>query len=176
MSATEDDPSTEQVPREPFAMYGFSLEIQSDWRVEMNPKVTRKKGDVAFHSKMGNRLFVSWGPLDDATKRFKTLEEHRDWNIEQIRKMPSVSNFEVTNQTESLLNGHRALFAHVVAGIKKGFGGKSIVKEDMWSVRFYCPNLSRYYVMYTQLKDALEFKDYGTIFNEVAASFRCHPE
>lgn len=174
--AESDGSETAPISKEAFAVYGFSLEIPGDWRVEMHPKVTRQKGDVAFHSKLGNRLFVSWGPLEDATKRFKTLEEHRDWNIEQIRKMPSVNSFEVSNLAESNLNGHRALFAHVVAGVKKGFGGKSAFREDMWSVRFYCPNLSRYYVIYTQLKDPLEFKDYGLVFNETVASFHCHPE
>jgi len=159
---------------EAFALYGFEAQIRDDWRVEVNPKAKRKKGDVVFHTPLGNRLFVSWGPLEDASRRFKTLEEHRDWNVEQIKKSPNLKEFDVSDKREYLINGHRALSAHVKASLKQGFGGRGTLVEDIWSVRFYCPNLSRYYVIYSQQRDAHEFKDFGQVFNSIVGGFRCH--
>jgi hypothetical protein len=45
--------------------------------VEFNPKGDRIKGDVAFHTPKKNRIFISWGPLEEANKRFKTVQERR---------------------------------------------------------------------------------------------------
>ncbi|MHB8567996.1 MAG: hypothetical protein ACYC7D_14415 [Nitrososphaerales archaeon] len=160
---------------ERFALYGFEFDIPNDWRVEFNPKSSRKKGDMVFQSERSNRLFVSWGPLEEAKKRFKTLEEHRDWNIEQVRKSPNLKELNASEMMEYEINGHRALSAHVTATLKRGIGGRSIVIEDMWSVRFYCPNIARYYVIYSQLKDPAEYEDYGSLFNSIARTFHCHP-
>lgn len=161
---------------EKFAMYGFELSIPSDWRVELNPKTSREKGDVAFQSKKGNRIFVSWGPLAEAQNRFKTLEEHRDTNVERIRKGPDVTGVEVSDMKEVQVSGHRALVSHVTATVKAGMMSRRTTDRDVWSVHVHCPNVSRYYVVYSMTRDPTEFEDFSKVFNAVSESFSCHPK
>ena len=87
-----------EMETEKFALYGFEIMIPTDWGVELNPKSTRKKGDVAFQSQKGNRVFVSWGSLDEA-KRFKTLEEHRDGSLNQVKKGRDVKSLDVSGSS-----------------------------------------------------------------------------
>lgn len=159
---------------EKFAIYGFEIKIPSDWRVEINPKTTREHGDVAFHSKKGNRIFVSWGALEGATKRFKSLEAQRDSSIERIRKGPDVTGVEVSDLRETLIGGHRALISHVKASLKSGFMSKTVQQREVWSLHTHCPNISRFYVVYSMTRDPLEFENFPSVFNNVSGSLVCH--
>ena len=169
------DKETVAVGKEPFALYGFQVEIPDNWRVEFNPKGSRKKGDIVFQSPQGNRIFVSWGPLDSAQKRFKTLDEQRDSSIARVKKGPDVKSLNVTDSREELIGGHRALISHVSASVKAGFMARNAAEKDLWSVHFYCPNLSRYYVIYSLLRAPDEFENFSSLFNSMAKSFNCHP-
>ena len=163
-----------KLAKEAFALYGFEAEIPSDWRVELNPKSNRHKGDVVFHSAKGNRFFVSWGELEDAKKKFKTLEEQRDKSINQLKKGPDVKLVMVSDSREDQIGGHRALFSHVAASVKQGMMSKRISERDMWSAHFYCPEISRYYVIYSLLRDSQEYPEFGPVFDSFAKSFSCH--
>ncbi len=164
----------EQVSNVLFALYGFQLSVPENWRVEMNPKGNQKKGDVAFHSPKGNRFFVSWGVLDDALKRFKSLDEHRDTSINQVRKGPDVAKVYVSDSREEIISGHRALYTRITASVRGGFMSRSTAERVMWSVHFYCPDQSRYYIIYCLLRDNEEYPDIGSVFRNVVASFSCH--
>ena len=159
---------------ERFALYGFEIKIPAGWRVELNPKSSREKGDVAFQSAKGNRVFVSWGPLSEA-KRFKNLEEHRDNSIEQVKKGSDVKSVCVSALKETTVSGHRALVSHVSATIRTGMIGRSVAGRDVWSVHFHCPNLSRYYVMFSMERDKTEFEDMGPVFESFVETMICHP-
>ena len=163
------------VHNEKFALYGFEIEIPSDWRVEVNPKSTRTKGDTVFQSPKGNRVFVSWGPLEEATRRFKSLEEQRDSSLDQVKKGSDVKSLAVSDLKEVQVFGHRALIAHVSAQIRSGTLGRNITSRDIWSIHFYCPNISRYYVLFSMERDHEEFEDMGQVFNSFAKSMVCHP-
>jgi len=165
-----------QLAKEKFAVYGFQLEILPDWRVEMNPKTTREKGDVVFHSQKGNRFFVSWGALDEATKRFHSLEEHRDKSVNQIKRGPDVNSIEVSDQREEIICGHKALITHVSATIKSGFVSKNVAQRDIWSIHLYCPNTSRYYVIYSMQRDSEEYPNFSGVFHSFTKTFVCHPK
>jgi hypothetical protein len=159
---------------EKFAVYGFEILILSDWRVELNPKSSREKGDVAFQSRKGNRVFVSWGPLSEAS-RFKTLEAHRDSSLERVKKGSDVKSVNVSDLKETKICGHRALVSHVSAVIRAGMMGRNTVGRDIWSVHFHCPNLSRYYVLFSMERDSSEFEDLGPIFESFVSTMVCHP-
>lgn len=162
--------------QEKFAMYGFEIKIPSDWRVEVNPKSTREKGDVAFHSKLGNRFFVTWGNLANVESRFKSLEEHRDKNVKQIRSGPDVKSVDIADSHDEQISGHRALFSHVTADVKAGMFSRGSYEREMWSIHLYCPEQSRYYVVYCLLRDPKEYEDFANVFNSMARSFVCHPQ
>ena len=165
----------QQQQQEKFAMYGFEVKIPNDWRVEVNPKSTRQKGDVAFHSKAGNRFFVTWGDLAKVEGRFKSLEEHRDKNVKQIRSGPDVKKVDITESHDEQISGHRALFSHVSADVKAGMFARGSYARDMWSIHLYCPEQARYYVIYCLLRDPKEYQDFAYIFNSMARSLVCHP-
>lgn len=159
---------------ERFAMYGFEVKIPDDWRVEVNPKSTRQKGDIAFHSKSGNRFFITWGDLVNVEGRFKSLEEHRDQNVKQIRSGPDVKSVNIEDSREEQVSGHKALFSHVSADVKTGMFSRGSYERDMWSLHLYCPNRSRYYVIYCLLRDPKEYVDFASVFNTMARSLICH--
>lgn len=166
----------QQPQQEKFAMYGFELKIPNDWRVEVNPKSTREKGDVAFHSKAGNRFFVTWGNLSNVESRFKSLEEHRDKNVKQIRSGPDVKSVDIAESHDEQISGHRALFSHVTADVKAGMFSRGSYEREMWSIHLYCPEQSRYYVVYCLLRDPKEYPDFAYVFNSMARSLACHPQ
>lgn len=166
--------TTTTVSEEKFALYGFEIKIPSDWRVEVNPKSTREKGDVAFHSKRGNRFFVTWGNLANVENRFKTLEEHRDKNVKQIKSGPDVKSVDIADSHEEQILGHRALFSHVTADVKAGMFSRGSYERDMWSIHLYCRDRSRYYVVYCLLRDPSEYEDFSGTFNKMGRSLVCH--
>jgi hypothetical protein len=159
---------------EKFALYGFQLEIPNNWRIEVNPKSTREKGDVAFHSPKANRFFISWGKLENATNRFKSLEEHRDKNIKQIKKGQDVRQVETGESYEARIEGHRALFTQLRAEVKQGMFGRATYVREMWSAHVYCDQRGRYFVIYCLLRDPGEYENYSKVFKDMAMSLVCH--
>ncbi len=147
--------------------------VPADWRIEMDPKTTRSKGNVAFHTPLKNLFYVSWGPLEEATRRFKSLEEQRDHSISQVTKGPDVKSHTVTDQKEERVGGHRVLFSHVESELKGGLLGKSAGRRHIWSAHFYCEESKRFYVIYTLVKDRTEFEDHGAVFSSLVKSFAC---
>ena len=128
-----------------------------------------------FQSPQGNRFFVSWGPLADAEKKFKTLEEHRDYGIKRIKKGPDVKSTDVTDLAELQIDGHRALLSHVGAKIQRGMMSRAVAQRDIWSIHFHCPQTSRYYVVYSMQRDSDEFEDLSGMFRNLASTIKCHP-
>lgn len=159
--------------QEKFALYGFETKISSDWRVEMNQKSTREQADIVFQSPRGNRVFVSWGPLSKAS-RFKTLEEHRDNSINQLKKGSEIKSINVSDLKEMQIMGHRALASRVITDVRTGMMGRGIASREIWSVHFHCPELQRYYVMFSMERDHEEFEDMGAVFENFVESVACH--
>jgi len=159
---------------EDFGLYGFRLKIPRTWRVEFNPKGTREKGDIVFHSPKRNRIFVSWGPLADASKRFKSLEAHRDFAISELKKARGVRSVEVTESGEAMVCGHRALITRVTAAPAGGILAPRQPDRDMLSAHFYCTEGARYYVMYSMLNAPNEYVDFPAVFDTMVRSILCH--
>jgi hypothetical protein len=159
---------------EKFSIYGFEIMMPNDWLVELNPKSTRKMGDVAFQSQKGNRVFVSWGSLEE-TKKFKTLEEHRDASLRQVKKGSDVKSAEISDLREIQIGGHRALVSHLTAEVRMGMTGRNIAGRDIWSIHLHCPNSSRYYVLFSMERDPQEFENLSSVFDSLAKTMVCHP-
>jgi len=172
LSSEKNEPEN----KEAFALYGFKLWIPEDWRVEVNPKAARDRGDVVFHSPRRNRIYISWGPLEEGEKRFRTLDEHRDSSIENMKKSREVRSISITESREGHICGHRALTTRVTAftGRSRVFTRKQPVPKDMNSVHFYCPERSRYYVVYSLLNSQGEYPNFSDLFDKVVQSVKCH--
>lgn len=160
---------------EKFAAYGFELGIPDDWRIEFNSKNTRERGDVAFHSSRNNVFFVSWGKLEEAQRRFRSLEEHRDETIKRIRQNPNIQRAEVIRSIRQEVSGHDGLVSEVVAQRRRVFLGKDQPAHSVLSIHFYCPDTSRYYVAYWHIKVEDEYPDAMAKFVSIAESMGCHP-
>lgn len=160
---------------EKFAAYGFTLEIPESWRIEFNSKNTREKGDVAFHSPANNVFFLSWGNLEDAKRRFKTLEDHRDDGVRRIRRNPNIQKAEITISSRQDVSHHEGILSKVVAQKRPGFMSRREPAHDVWSVHFYCPEAGRYYVAYWNINAADEFQDPDSRFMSIVRSINCHP-
>lgn len=170
MSTDQSEPGGSEV----FSVYGFRIRIPDDWRVEFNPKGNRVKGDVAFHSPKRNRIFLSWGPLEEATKRFRSIEEQRDWGVEQISKSRNIRKASVADSRTIQVSGHRALMTRVKASSGGGFLSSRQPDRTVSSMYLYCPNKSRYYILYSSLGHPEEYPDFPSLFDRVAQSMVCH--
>lgn len=159
---------------EKFAAYGVEVDIPEDWRIEFNAKSTREKGDVAFHSPKNNVFFVSWGKLEEAQRRFKSLEEHRDATIKRIRGDPNMKSVEIVSSVKETMSGHDGIISEVVAKKRSGLISRSEPIHRIWSVHFYCPQRSRYYVVYSQVKVEGEYPDFAGMFKRVTGTMKCH--
>ncbi len=160
--------------QELFALYGFALTMPKGWRVEFNPKGTREKGDVVFHSPERNKVYISWGPLEEATRRFKTVEEQRDWGLENLRRTRSVKSISVAETKEIVVCGHKALVTRIVASVGGGLLSAKQPDSRSDSMYLHCPEESRFYILYSALKSPSEYPDFSRIFDLFVQSLVCH--
>lgn len=160
---------------EKFAAYGFQLETPADWRIEFNSKNSRERGDVAFHSPKNNVFFVSWGRLEDAQKKYRSLEEHRDQTVGRIRKDPNILKADMVTSTRKSVSAHEAILTKVTAQRRGTMLARQQSLHDIWSVHFYCPQTKRYYVVYWHVKDREEYPEAEAKFASLVGSVVCHP-
>jgi hypothetical protein len=162
---------------ETFSIYGFSLDYPEECRVEFNAKSRRESGDVVFHfpDKVDRvRIFLSWGDLEKASKRFHTTEEHAEFSLDAMKKGKNVKNFErVSRDTLSLHNDrgsvNKVKFDERSVGL---IGGKDIPREA-YSLHVHCTKSNRYFVLYTMTPRSSEGR-YDRIMDSMSSSFKCH--
>ncbi|NIW13592.1 MAG: hypothetical protein GWN31_06590, partial [Candidatus Thorarchaeota archaeon] len=104
-----------------FSIYGFEVEYPKDWIVELNPKSEKTTGEVAFHSPERDRMFVFWGVLEGAKKKYTSLDEYLEQTIQKVKKIRGVNSLEVVERKELKMNGHRAIFALLKVTFIQGF-------------------------------------------------------
>jgi hypothetical protein len=160
---------------EKFSLYGFSIDYPKDCRVEFNPRSRREEGDVVFHLQGKEKIFLSWGDLEKATKSFRTVEEHAEHSLEKVRKGSNVKGFQRTLQGSVTVNSHkgaynRVKFQEVTVGF---FTGKKTLPRDAYSVHLHCTNSSRYFVVYALVpEDSAE--EHEKTLTTMVHSLKCH--
>ena len=160
---------------EAFSVYGFSVDYPAVCRIEFNPKSRREAGDVAFHFPDREKVFLSWGKLEDAQKRFATSEDHAEHSLEVTKKSRQVKNFERVKHDTLEVNSHRAAYNHA----KMEEASPSLLraqptrKREALSLHLHCDRSSRYFVIYTLLSPNAP-EDFADLFLEMVHSFRCH--
>ncbi len=160
---------------EQFSVYGFSIEYPKDLRIEFNPKSRRGEGDLVFHFPDRVKIFLSWGDLEKASQKFKTVEEHADHSLKRIKTAGNVKNFERVSHDSIRIRSHngvynRAKFEEVTIGF---FSGKRKNPREAHSVHVHCPVSSRFFVVYALLPTEGTY-EYEKIFSAMANSLRCH--
>jgi hypothetical protein len=161
---------------ERFSAYGLGVDVPDDWRIEFNPKSTREKGDVAFHSPHDNAFFVSWGKLDDAQRRFETLEQQRDESVKRVKGNPNIAVAKVELSSNEMINGHRGVLSKMVTQRRRGgmMSRSQDPPHEVWTAHLHCPQSSRYYVVYWDIRDGEEYPDVEGRFRALVRSFVCH--
>jgi len=160
---------------ETFSVYRFSVDYPAVCRIEFNPKSRRESGDVAFHFPDREKVFLSWGKLEDAKKRFATPEDHAEHSIEVTRKNRQVKNFERIKHDMLEVNSHRAAYnrAQMQQLSTSLLRTESTKKRETLSLHLHCEQSSRYFVMYTLLSPNAP-EDFADLFLDMVQSFRCH--
>lgn len=160
---------------ETLSVYRFSVDYPAVCRIEFNPKSRREAGDVAFHFPDREKVFLSWGKLEDAQKRFATPEEHAEHSLDVTRKNRQVKNFERVDEDSLEINSHtapynRAKMEELSASLMRGQRTK---KREALSLHLHCEQSSRYFVIYTLLSPNAP-EDFADLFLDMVRSFRCH--
>ncbi len=153
-------------------IYGFSFKFPASSRVEFHPKFERVKGDLAVKSATKSIVMVSWGSLEEVTRKLPTVEDHAEFSLSKIRKGVRTSLTNVEHK-EIQSSGHQGVYNHVRVEVPgKGLFAKPEQKE-VRSLHIHCPQTGRYFVIYSE-SNAAGSKEQGENTLQIMSSFRCH--
>ena len=161
---------------EHFSVYRFSMDYPPVCRFEFNPKTQREKGDVVIHFPDREKVFVSWGNLAVVTKKFLTADKFANNSIKSMGKSRNVSKTEKLDEKPMTVNSHEAFYNKVQfhENASMSFFGKGRTNlRTTLSVHLYCPNSSRYFVIYALLTPNAP-EDFDKLFLDMVHTFRCH--
>lgn len=161
---------------ENFAVYMFSMDYPEVCRIEFNPKSMKQKGDVVFHFPDREKFFVSWGKLDEAKKKFATVEDQAEKSLKAVSKGAQTKTIERVKQDSMKVNSHNAVYNHVrMAEPSRGFfPSKQKTLRNILSIHLHCEPTSRFFVLYAMPSRSAP-EDFGDLFLEMAHTFECHP-
>jgi hypothetical protein len=166
---------TTQPEYELLAMYGFSASYPNNTRLELNPKTRREKGDVVFHLEEGLKVFLSWGSLEDARKRYATAAAQASASIERSVKSTR-AKLDGTPEIKNLkIQGHDATYTHARMFVERGgfpFGSRRVT-QDSHSMHLQCDESGRYYVLYAFARPETS-EQVGKIIEPIMLSLKCH--
>jgi hypothetical protein len=173
---TESDESkTPQPEYEALAMYGFSVNYPNNARLELNPKTRREKGDIVLHLEEGLKVFLSWGSLEDARKRYATAAAQASASIEHSVKNTR-AKLDGTPEIKNLkIQGHDATYTHARMFVERGgfpFGSRRVT-QDSHSMHLQCDESGRYYVVYAFARPETS-EQVGKIVEPIMLSLKCH--
>jgi hypothetical protein len=170
-----DDSRVAQPKYELLAMYGFSANCPNNARLELNPKTRREKGDVVLHLEGGFKVFLSWGSLEDARKRYATAAAQASASIDRSVKSTR-AKLDGTPETKSMnIQGHDAAYTHARMSVERGgfpFGSRRVT-QDSYSMHLQCDESGRYYVVYAFARPDTS-EQAGKIIEPIMLSLKCH--
>jgi len=160
---------------ERFSVYRFSMDYPAVCRFEFNPKTRREKGDIVIHFPDKEKVFLSWGQLEQVTKKFQTADKFASNSIKSMGKSRNVSKTDKLDERSLTVNSHEAFYNKVqFHEAPMGLFGKGRANlRTTCSVHVYCHNSSRYFVIYALLTPNAP-EDFDKLFLEMVDSFRCH--
>ncbi len=178
MPATDSDAAPATFPEgaeiEEFTVYGFSISYPQVCRIEFNPKARREKGDIVFHFPDRERIFLSWGKLQDVQKRFQTLEAQVEQTMKIVQKSSNIVKLERTKQLSLTVNSHRAEYNHIKIDEKvPGLFSRRSIARTAHSLHLRCDQSGRYFAIYAMLSPSAP-EDFGDLFLSMSNSFKCH--
>jgi len=172
----ENNESWETAEMEKFGVYRFSMDYPAVCRFEFNPKTRREKGDIVIHFPDREKVFLSWGQLPVVTKKYQTADLFANHSIKSMAKSRNVSKSDKIDERSITVNSHPAFYNkvqfHESAGMALIGKPRTNLRTTL-SVHFFCPNSSRYFVIYALLTPNAP-EDFDQLFLRMVESFRCH--
>jgi len=165
----------EDTDYELLALYGFSAKYPKNARLELNPKARRDRGDLVFHLEEGLKIFLSWGSLQEARKRYATAAAQAS---DSVRRSVASGRGKLdgTPETKNLkIHGHDAVYTHARMLFERGGFpfGRRLSTQDAYALHVHCEDSGRYYVVYGFARpDGSE--QLGKTFEPMMSSFKCH--
>lgn len=165
----------ESVAFERFSVYKFGIDYPSVCKIEFNPKSRREGGDVVFHFPDREKMFLSWGDLEKAQKKFGTAEEQAEHSLKVVTKGGSVKKMEKLWCDTLSISSHEAAYNRVkLDEVPRGiFPSKRTISHETHSIHLHCDKSSRYFVIYSMLSPNAP-EDFGNLLMTMAKSFKCH--
>lgn len=157
------------------ALYGFSVKYPNSARLELNPKARREKGDVVFHLDGGFKIFLSWGSLQEARKRYATAAEQASDSV-QRSVASGRGKLDGTPETRNLkIHGHDAVYTHARMLLERGGFpfGRRLLTQDAYAMHIHCKDSGRYYVVYAFARPEVP-EQLGKTFEPMMSSLKCH--
>jgi hypothetical protein len=160
---------------ETFSAYGLSIDYPAVCRIEFNPKSRREAGDVVFHFPDREKVFLSWGKLEDAQRNFPTVEDQAEHSLKAVGKNAEVKTFDRVSHDSLKINSHMAVYNRVrIEQVASSFSlRKRTIEREALSLHLRCESQSRYYVIYTLLSTNAP-EDFEDVFLEIIHTFKCH--
>ena len=163
---------------EQFSVYRFSMEYPPVCRFEFNPKTRREKGDIVMHFPDKEKVFISWGELPVVLKKYDTAKAFAEHSIKSMSKSRAVKKGEKLTEDSFRVNSHdafynKAQFEEASAGGMFGRGRAAPGGRITCSVHLYCPDSSRYFVIYALLSPKAP-EDFDELFLRMVKTFKCH--
>lgn len=157
------------------ALYGFSAKYPKTARLEFNPKARREKGDLVFHLEEGFKVFLSWGSLEEARKRYPTAAAQASGSVERSLKSTR-AKLDATPETRELkIQDHDAVYTHARMFVDRGgfpFGTRRVT-QDAYAMHVHCEESQRYYVIYAFGRPGVS-EELEKAFQPIMSSLKCH--
>jgi hypothetical protein len=156
-------------------MYGFSIKYPNNARLELNPKARREKGDMVLHLDGGSKIFLSWGSLEEARKRYASAAAQASDSIQRSVR-GGRGRLDGTAETKKLkIKGHDAVYtrARMILEQRGLLFGTRRMTQDAYALHVHCDDSRRYYVLYTFARPETS-EDVGKAFEPVMNSLKCH--
>jgi hypothetical protein len=169
------DVKTAQPKYELLSLYGFSASYPANARLEFNPKSRREKGDLVFHTSDGSKIFLSWGSLAEAKKRYATAAEQASDSIKRSLK-GAPGKLEGPPETRAMkILDHDATYSHARALLewrRFPFGSSRMIR-DTYAMHLHCDKSARYYVIYAFGRDSAS-EELRRSIEPIMSSLKCH--
>jgi len=157
------------------ALYGFSANYPKNTRLEFNPKSRREKGDLVFHNENGFKIFLSWGGLAEARKRYATAAEQASDSVKRsVRSSRAKLEGPPETRNMKILN-HDATYTHARMSLERGgfpFGSNRTI-QDAYAMHLHCDESKRYYVIYAFGRPDVS-EELGKAIKPIMSSLKCH--
>ncbi|MBS7645717.1 MAG: hypothetical protein QXR65_09420 [Candidatus Bathyarchaeia archaeon] len=162
-----------------FSVYNLKVEYPSDWRVKLKDNSSRARGHVAFLASNGSSgIFITWGELHEAKKRFKDSREQAENSLKKMMKERPYGEegLKILDQRELEVGGHKGFMNHMHLkslrfGVIPLFARPRL--RDIYAVFLHCDESQRFFVIVGDFEPN-ELDDPWKNLNYYLNSFDCH--